>query len=79
MVAAPATSKTITGLTGGTADTFTVTAINGKKDTGLESAPFNAVTLDRPEPPRGLDRGQRHCWGRLQATVSGTLPGERWW
>ena len=57
-VTAPASSKTITGLTGGTTYTFKVTAVNsigpGPGIGGLE--PGHA---DDPEPARGTDRRQR--------------------
>ena len=71
-VSAPATSKTITGLTGGTTYTFTVTAINGVGP-GQESAQSNPVTpttLTAPGPPTGVSATA----GGNQATVNWTPP-----
>ena len=71
-VTAPATSKTITGLTGGTTYTFTVTPIN-EKGSGPESSPSNAVTPTIPNPP-GAPTGVSATAGPLQATVNWTPP-----
>ena len=71
-VTAPATSKTITGLTGGTPYTFTVTAIN-TIGAGPESTPSNAVTPTAPSPP-GAPTGVAATAGALQATVNWTAP-----
>jgi hypothetical protein len=71
-VNAPATSKTITGLTGGATYTFTVTPIN-EKGNGPESAPSNPVTPTIPNPP-GAPTGLSATAGALQATVSWNAP-----
>ncbi|HEX3243537.1 MAG TPA: N,N-dimethylformamidase beta subunit family domain-containing protein, partial [Solirubrobacterales bacterium] len=71
-VNAPATSKTVTGLTGGTTYTFTVTPIN-EKGNGPESSPSNAVTPTVPDPP-GVPSGVSATAGPLQATVNWTPP-----
>jgi N,N-dimethylformamidase beta subunit-like protein/uncharacterized protein DUF4082/fibronectin type III domain protein/Big-like domain-containing protein len=71
-VSAPATSKTITGLSGGTTYTFTVTAIN-ESGPGPESAASNAVTpssITPPEAPTGVSATA----GNLSATVNWTPP-----
>ena len=72
-VPAPATSKTITGLTGGTAYTFKVAAINAI-GTGPDSAASNSVTptaLTAPDAPTGVSA----TGGQEQATVNWTAPG----
>ncbi len=71
-VTAPASSKTITGLTGGTTYTFTVTPIN-EKGSGPESSPSNPVTPTIPNPP-GAPTGVSATAGPLQATVNWTPP-----
>ncbi len=71
-VAAPATSKTITGLTNGTAYTFTVAAINSI-GTGPESAASNPVTPAPPNPP-GAPTALSASAGNAQATVKWTAP-----
>ncbi len=71
-VNAPATSKTIAGLTGGTTYTFTVTA-NNEKGSGPESAASNAVTPTIPNPP-GAPTGVSATAGPLRATVNWTAP-----
>ena len=70
--ARPPARKTITGLTGGTTYTFTVTAIN-EKGSGPESAPSNAVTPTIPNPP-GAPTAVSATAGPLQATVNWTAP-----
>ncbi len=57
-VEASQTSKVITGLTGGTSYTFTVTAQN-EAGTGPESAKSNAVTPTQSDRSGNADRGQR--------------------
>ncbi len=69
-VSAPASSKTITGLTGGTTYTFTVTAINSVGP-GQESAPSNATT---PTTSPGAPTGVSATAGVEQATVNWTPP-----
>ena len=71
-VSAPASSKTITGLTGGTTYNFTVTAVNAAGQ-GPESAHSNAVTPTAPSPP-GVPTGVSAAAGSLQATVNWTAP-----
>jgi hypothetical protein len=71
-VNAPLTSKTITGLTGGTTYTFTVAAINGA-GTGPESAPSNAVTPTSANPP-GVPTAVSATAGPVSATVNWTPP-----
>jgi Domain of unknown function (DUF4082)/Fibronectin type III domain/Bacterial Ig domain len=71
-VTAPATSKTVTGLTNGTAYTFTVTAINSV-GTGPESAPSNVVTPAPPNPP-GAPTAVSASPGSAQATVKWSAP-----
>jgi Domain of unknown function (DUF4082)/Fibronectin type III domain/Bacterial Ig domain len=71
-VAAPASSKTITGLTGGTSYTFTVTAIN-EGGAGPESSPSNAVTptsTNAPDAPTSVTATA----GVLSATVNWVPP-----
>ena len=71
-VTAPASSKTITGLTGGTTYTFTVTADQRKR----QRARVRSVERgdpDDPEPARRPDRGLRPA-PALQATVNWTAP-----
>ena len=68
----PATSKTITGLTGGTAYTFKVAAINAI-GTGPDSEASNSVTptaLTAPDAPTGVSA----TGGQEQATVNWTAP-----
>ena len=74
-VAAPATSKTITGLTGGTAYTFKVAATNAV-GTGPDSAASNSVTPTAPTRAGRADRRQRD---RRPGTGDGQLdrPGQQ--
>ncbi|HEY1285353.1 MAG TPA: DUF4082 domain-containing protein [Solirubrobacterales bacterium] len=71
-VAAPASSTTITGLSGGTTYTFKVAAINAVGP-GQDSAASNSVTPTTPNPP-GAPTGVSATAGPLQATVNWTAP-----
>jgi hypothetical protein len=71
-VEASQTSKTITGLTGGTTYTFTVTAIN-EAGTGPESSKSNAVTPTAATVP-GAPTGVSATAGAGSATVNWTAP-----
>ncbi len=71
-VTAPATSKTIAGLVGGTTYTFVVTAVDGA-GSGPDSTPSNAVTPTSPQAP-GAVTGVSAVGGALSATVSWTPP-----
>jgi hypothetical protein len=71
-VEATQTSKTITGLTGGTSYTFTVTSIN-EAGIGPESTHSNAVTPSAatvPSAPTGVSAAA----GQASATVNWTAP-----
>jgi hypothetical protein len=69
-VPAPATSVTVTGLTNGTAYTFTVTASNAA-GTSAASTPSNSVT---PVTVPGVPNGVSASAGDAQATVSWIAP-----
>ncbi len=69
----PATTTTVTGLTNGTAYTFTVTATNAI-GTGPPSAASNAVTPTAPTAP-AAPTGVAAVAGDRTATVSWTAPG----
>ncbi len=69
----PATSTTVSGLTNGTAYTFTVSATNAI-GTGPASAQSNAVTPSGPTAP-GTPTGVTATPGNGSATVSWTAPG----
>ncbi len=71
-IPAPATSKTITGLTGGTSYTFKVAAINGA-GAGPDSAASNAVTPTSASAP-GAPTSVSAIAGALSATVNWTPP-----
>jgi hypothetical protein len=71
-VNAPATSKTITGLTGGTSYTFTVAAVN-EAGAGPESSPSNAVTPTTATVP-GSPTSVAATAGPLSATVTWKAP-----
>ena len=68
----PATSATVSGLTDGTAYTFTVTATNSV-GTGPPSAPSNQVTPVAPTVP-GAPGNVTATAGNQSATVSWTAP-----
>ena len=70
--AAPATSKAVTGLKGGTSYTFTVTTLN-ESGAGPESAPSNAVTPAAPTVP-DAPTGVTATAGALSASVAWTAP-----
>ena len=72
-VTAPATSKTITGLTGGTAYTFKVAAINAV-GTGADSSASNSVTPTAAPQAPGQVTGVSATGGQEQATVNWTAP-----
>ena len=67
----PTTTATVTGLTNGTAYTFTVHAANAM-GAGAESAPSSAVT---PATVPGAPSGVSASAGNAQATVAWTPPG----
>jgi hypothetical protein len=71
-VTAEGTSKVVTGLTGGTTYTFTVTPQN-EAGTGPESAKSNAVTPTNPTVP-GAPTGISATAGPASATVNWTAP-----
>jgi Domain of unknown function (DUF4082)/Fibronectin type III domain/Bacterial Ig domain len=71
-VSASESSKTITGLKGGTTYTFTVAALN-EAGAGPESAASNAVTPTSPTTP-GAPTGVSATAGSLSATVNWTPP-----
>ncbi|HJZ37720.1 MAG TPA: DUF4082 domain-containing protein, partial [Solirubrobacterales bacterium] len=71
-IVAEGTSKVITGLTGGTAYTFTVTAQN-EAGTGPESAKSNSVTPSNPTVP-GTPTAVGATAGSGAATVNWTAP-----
>jgi hypothetical protein len=71
-VAAPATSKAVTGLKGGTAYTFKVAAVN-ESGAGPESEPSNAVTPIAPTVA-GAPTGVTATAGALSASVAWTAP-----
>jgi hypothetical protein len=73
-VSSTETSKTITGLTAGTAYTFTVTAIN-EGGSGPESAKSSAVTPTAITAP-GVPTGVGATAGGASATVTWTAPGD---
>ena len=68
----PATSSPVSGLTNGTAYTFTVTAVNAL-GSGPASAPSGAVTPTAPSPP-GPPTGVTAAAGNGTANVSWTAP-----
>jgi hypothetical protein len=68
----PATNTTITGLAGGTAYTFTVTATNGI-GIGPASSPSNSVTPTSPSVP-AAPTGVTATPSNASATVSWTAP-----
>ncbi len=69
---ASASSKSISGLTGGTSYTFVVTALN-EAGAGPDSAPSNAVTPSAPVVP-GAPTGVTATAGPLSATLEWTAP-----
>jgi hypothetical protein len=71
-VEASLSSKVVTGLTGGTSYTFTVTAIN-EAGTGPESAKSNAITPSNPTVP-GAPTSVTATAGPASATVNWTAP-----
>ncbi len=71
-VSAPASSKVITGLTPGTAYTFTVAATNSV-GTGADSSPSNSVTPTQLNAP-GAPTGVNATAGLGQATVNWNAP-----
>jgi hypothetical protein len=72
-VAFPATTATVTGLTNGTAYTFTVTATNGI-GTSVESAPSNSVTPVAPATAPDAPTAVSATADNAQATVSWMAP-----
>ena len=68
----PATSATVTGLTNGTAYTFTVSATNAN-GAGPASSPTSAVTPSAPTVP-GTPTGVSAAGGNGSAVVSWTAP-----
>ena len=71
-VLAPETSATVSGLTNGTAYTFTVHATNAAGD-GPESAPSSAVTpVTNPTAPSGVTA----VAGNAKATVTWAVPAD---
>jgi trimeric autotransporter adhesin len=65
---------TVTGLTNGTAYTFTVTATNAI-GTSLASSASNSVTPSAPSTVPGVPTGVTAIAGNAQATVTFTAPG----
>jgi Galactose oxidase-like, Early set domain/Fibronectin type III domain/Glyoxal oxidase N-terminus len=68
----PAPNATVTGLTNGSAYTFTVTATNGI-GTSAPSAPSNQVTPGSVPPPTFIQQAATQSGGRTSLAV--TLPG----
>ena len=72
-VSASATSATVSGLTNGTAYTFTVSATNAN-GTGPASSPSNSVTPNTAATIPGAPTGVSAIAGNASATVSWTAP-----
>jgi uncharacterized repeat protein (TIGR01451 family) len=70
MVATPATSATLTGLTNGIAYTFTVTATNGVGNSPASAASNSVTPYTVPGAPTAVSATS----GNAQATVSWTAP-----